>query len=282
MLAFLAVAAILIVSAIYIGIYVLFGLLILGAAIGGLTAVYALCKAIPQTVNDMSRQIYHGNRIGIALKKAGYFFVCIAKYSMYNDLQYARSAYQKFQAKKPLSFSKWINLALAITLLFFGLLTFAAILLFAVLVAVSLIILALNLTVITVVALLGVSFLGNLFFSLKDAMICGRSAFFPICFKFKGRCRFSDLLSVPRLFLSQIGIWIRATWQSAMQRLSNYKTSLNTGRFIWFPIFGALILSCPIAAALTIALALLLLVVVSLLVYFIDAVWILIKAIFKF
>lgn len=82
LLATLVIAAILIVCAIYIGFYVLVGLLIIGAIVGGVTAVFSLFKALPQTVKDMSSQIYRGNKIVVLLKKIGYFFVCLAKYSI--------------------------------------------------------------------------------------------------------------------------------------------------------------------------------------------------------
>ena len=282
LLAFLVVAIILIVCAIYIGIYVVFGLLIIGAVIGGLTAVYALCKALFQTARDMSSQTYRGNKIVVALKKIGYFFVCIAKYSINNDFKYAKSAYQKFTTKKALSFSKWINLALAATVLVFGLLMLVAILFFAVLIAVSLMTLVINLCVVAIVIMFGIGFLVNMFFVVKEAILCGKKSFSPMCFKFAGRCYFSDLLSVPKTFIFQMGNWIGSTWKGSMNLLNNYKSWLNTKRLIWFPLAIALIISCPISAILIIAVTLLILVALSLFLYLIDAMWIIIKAVFKF
>ena len=204
LLATLVIAAILIVCAIYIGFYVLIGLLIIGAIVGGLTAVFSLFKALPQTVKDMSSQIYHGNKVVVLLKKVGYFFVCLAKYSISNDLQYAQNAFQKFSAQRTLSFSKWVNFALGVTVLIFGLLILLGILSFAVVLTVSLLMLAINVTVISIAIMIGVGLFGNMFFVVKEAIHSGKQKFSPICFKFSGRCYFSDLLSVPKTFIMQM------------------------------------------------------------------------------
>ncbi len=282
LLAFLVIATILIVCAIYIGVYILIGLLIIGAIIGGLAAVVALFKALPQTIRDMNSQNYHGNKIVVVLKKIGYFFVCISKYSINNDWQYAKNAYQKFASKKALSFSKWVNLALAATVLIFGLLMLVAILFFAALFVASLIVFIINLILVAIVIMLGISLLCNMFFVMREAIRCGKKSFSPICFKFTGRCYFSDLLSVPKSFFAQLGSWIGTTWKSSINLLSNYKSWLNTKRWLWFPLAIAMIISCPISSILIIAVAVIILVVLSLLIYLVDAIWIIIKAIFRF
>lgn len=282
LLATLVIVAILIVCAIYIGMYVLLGLLIIGAIVGGLTAVFALFKALPQTIKDMSSQIYRGNKIVVLLKKIGYFFVCLAKYSISNDLQYAKNAFQKFSANRVLSFSKWVNLALAVTVLIFGLLILVAILFFAAISTISLIVLAINIVLVSIAIMLGVGFLYNLFLVAKEAVHTGKRSFSPVCFKFAGRCYFSDLLSVPKTFFKQMGAWIGTTWKNSMNLLSRYQSWLTTKRWILFPLAIAFIISCPISALIFILLASVIVFVLGLLVYLVDAIWILIKATFKF
>lgn len=280
LLATLVIAAILIVCAIYIGIYVLLGLLIIGAIIGGLAAVFALFKALPQTIKDVSSQIFRGNKIVVLLKKIGYFFVCLAKYSINNDLQYAKNAFQKFAANRVLSFSKWVNFAFAVTVLIFGLLMLIAILFFAALSTISLIMLVINVSIISIAIIFGVGFLCNLFFVAKEAIHSGKRCFSPICFKFTGRCYFSDLLSVPQTFFKQMGAWIGATWRNSMNLLSKYKWRLTTKRWILFPLSIAFIISCPISAVIFLALASIIIFILALLAYLVDAIWILIKAMF--
>ncbi len=282
LLAFLVIATILIVCAIYIGTYVLLVLLVLGTIIGGLTAIFALLKALPQTARDMSCQIYQGNKIVILLKKTGYFFICLIKYSVSNDLQIAQNAYKKFDSKKVLSFSKWINLALSVTVLIFGLLILVAILFFAILIVASLIALIISVSIAVIVTMLGVSMLWNLFLVAKKAVQCGIKNFSPICFKFAGKCVFMDLLLIPRMLLSQIRKWVSATWKSSMNLISSYKSWINTMSSIFFPWSIAMIISCPISTTLIIAAILLIIIVLSVIVYLIDAVWILMKAVFKF
>lgn len=282
LLATLVIAAILIVCAIYIGFYVLIGLLIIGAIVGGLTAVFSLFKALPQTVKDMSSQIYHGNKVVVLLKKTGYFFVCLAKYSISNDVQYAKNAFQRFAAQRTLSFSKWVNLALGVTVLIFGLLILFGILSFAAVLTVSLLMLAINVIIISIAVMFGIGFLCNMFFVVKGAIRSVKQNFSPVCFKFSGRCYFSDLLSVPKTFVKQMGKWIGTTWTDSINLLGNYKSWLNTKRWIWFPLSVVFIISCPIAALIFIAVASLIMFVVALLMYLVDAIWILIKAIFKF
>lgn len=282
LLATLVIAAILIVCAICIGFYVLIGLLIIGAIVGGLTAVFSLFKALPQTVKDMSSQIYHGNKVVVLLKKVGYFFVCLAKYSISNDLKYAKNAFKKFVAQRILSFSKWVNFALGVTVFIFGLLILFGILFFAVVLTVSLLMLAVNVTVISIAIMIGVGLLGNMLLAVKKAIHSGKQKLSPVCFKFSGRCYFSDLLSVPKTFIMQMGKWIGTTWTNSINLIGKYKSWLNTKRWILFPVAIAFIISCPISALIVIALASIILFVLALPVYLVDAIWILIKAIFKF
>lgn len=282
LLATLVIAAILIVCAIYIGFYVLVGLLIIGAIVGGVTAVFSLFKALPQTVKDMSSQIYRGNKIVVLLKKIGYFFVCLAKYSISNDVQYAKNAFQKFSTQRTLSFSKWVNLALGVTVLIFGLLILFGILSFAVLITASLLMFAINIVIVSIAVMISVGFLCNMFFVIKEAIHSGKQSFSPICFKFKGRCYFSDLLLVPKTFIVQMGKWIGTTWTNSMNLLGNYKSWLNTKSWVWFPLSIAFIVSCPLSTLLVIGLGILVIFVLTLLVYLIDAIWIVIKAIIKF
>ena len=282
LLATLVIAAILIVCAIYIGFYVLVGLLIIGAIVGGVTAVFSLFKALPQTVKDMSSQIYRGNKIVVLLKKIGYFFVCLAKYSISNDLQYAKNAFQKFAANRVLSFTKWVNLALAVTVLVFGLLMLVGILFFAVFSTVSIIMLVINISIILIAIMFGVGFLYNLFFVAKEAIHSGKRSFSPVCFKFAGRCYFSDLLSIPKTFVKQMGTWIGSVWRNSMNLMSKYRLWLTTKRWILFPLSIAFIISCPISALIFIAVASLIIFALALLVYLVDVIWIVIKAIIKF
>ena len=282
LLATLVIVAILIVCAIYIGFYVLVGLLIIGAIVGGVTAVFSLFKALPQTVKDMSSQIYRGNKIVVLLKKIGYFFVCLAKYSISNDLQYAKNAFQKFAANRVLSFAKWVNLALAVTVLVFGLLMIVGILFFAVFSTVSIIMLVINISIILIAIMFGVGFLYNLFFVAKEAIHSGKRSFSPICFKFAGRCYFFDLLSIPKTFVKQMGTWIGSVWRNSMNLMNKYRLWLTTKRWILFPLSIAFIISCPISALIFIAVASLIIFALALLVYLGDAIWILIRAVCKF
>lgn len=282
LLATLVIVTFLIVCAIYIGFYVLVGLLIIGAIVGGLTAVFSLLKTLPQTVKDMSSQIYHGNKVVVLLKNVGYFFVCLAKYSISNDVQYAKNAFQKFSSQRVLSFSKWINLAWGITVLVFGLLMLLGILSSVFFLAASLLIFVINVIIVSIGIMIGIGFLCNMFFVVKEAVHSGKQSFSPVCFKFLGRCYFSDLLSVPKTFMIQMGKWIGTTWTNSMSLLGNYKSWLNTKHWIWFPLSIAFIISCPLSALIFIAVASLIMLVVALPVYLLDAIWILIKAIFKF
>ena len=278
----LFIVAILVVCAIYIGAYVLFGLLIIGAVVGGLSAVFALFKALPQTIKDMSCQIYRGNKIVVLLKNVGYFFVCIAKYSINNDFQYAKNAYQKFASKRVLSFSKWVNLALAVTVLIFGVLIILGILSLSVIIAFFLLLAVINIVIAFIIIMCAVGLLYNVFSLVKETIHSGKRSFSPICFKFGGRCYFSDLLTVPKSFISQMARWIGDTWTNSVKLLNNHKSSLNRRRVIWFPFSVALIVSCPLSALIIIALASMIIFVIALMIYLLDAIWILVKAVLKF
>ena len=281
LLATIIIAVILIVCAIYIGIYVLLGLLIIGAIIGAFAALFALFKALPQTIKDMKSQKYRGNKAVVVLKKIGYFFVCIAKYAFHNDLQYAKNAFQRFTSARVLSFSKWINLALAVTVLIFGLLMLAAIVLLAGLCVISLIMIIINIIILLIAVLIGIGILYNLFLIAREAIYSRKRYFCPSCFKFKGQCDFTDLLSIPKSFIKQIGAWIRAIWRNSMNLLKKYKFWLSTKRGVLFPLCVALIISCPVSAVIFIALASLIMFAVALLVYLVDSIWIIVKALFK-
>ena len=281
-LATLVIVVILVMCAIYIGFYMLLGLLILGAIIGGLTAVFSLLKALPQTVNDMSRQIYHGNKVVVFFKKVGYFFVCIAKYSISNDIQYAKNAFQRFASKRMLSFLKWINLALGITVLIFGLLVLLGVLFSAALLTLALLTLAMHIVFVSIAIIFAVGLLYNLVLVVKEAIRSGSQSFFPVCFKFSGRCYFSDLLSIPKAFIAQMGKCIGITWTNSMNLLGIYRSWLIAKHWIYFPVAIAFIISCPIVALVFIAVASPMVMALALAVYLVNAIWILIKVIFKF
>lgn len=282
LLVILAVVVILIVCAVYIGTYVLLGLLIIGTIVGGATAIFSLFKALPQTVRDIRNQTYSGNKAVVLLKTVGYFFVCLAKYSIGNDIQYARNAFQRFSAKRFFSFSKWVNFALGITVLIFGLLALAGVLILAALFTGSLLLIAIGLVAMAAAVMIGIGLLYNVFLMGKEAINSGKQIFSPLCFKFTGHCFFADLISVPKTFMTQMGKWIARIWLCAMGLLGKYKSWFNTKHRIWYPLTIAFIVACPIATLLFSVIAAPIAIAMAIPVYLVDAIWILIKAVFKF
>ena len=127
----------------------------------------------------------------------------------------------------------------------------------------------------------GIGFLYNAYCVVKSMVLCSKNSFLPMCFKFRGRCCFSDLLSGPKTFFAQIRNWISDSLKNSMSLLGNYKSCFSNWYWFSFPLVIALIIFCPISAILIIPVGSIIIFAVWLAVYLIDAIWILIKAIIK-
>ncbi|MBE6530039.1 MAG: hypothetical protein E7680_05520 [Ruminococcaceae bacterium] len=284
LLAFLVVIAFLIVCAIYFGTIILIGFLILGAIIGLICAIFALLKAFPQTIKDMSCQAFNGSAFIVFLKKTGYFYICISKYSLYNDVAFAKNFFQKFTVKRWLSFTKWMYLMVAIAVILCGI-SVLGILLAA---SALFLLIFLSFTILLSAALLclmmGVCLIIIMFVGTKHLILSIPLSFFPSCYRFKGKRKIGDLGIVIKTFFAQWGVWVKTVWRNTAQFVHNFRQHAKLRR--WFSpvsLFSiGLLCMLPIGTSIVIAIATVISWVVFLLGYLVDAFWIIIRSIFKF
>lgn len=268
-------------AAIYLGIYFLIAMLIIGCIVGGMGAIYALFKSIPQIINDMRTQYFKGSKLVVALKNIGYLFICIGKYSISNDFQFAKNAFMKFKNKRVLSFSKWINLALSFSVMVFGILILLGILTFAFVAAAFLLIHAAMAMILLIALLMIVSLVYNIYVAIKGAVLNWGTSFLPIALKFRDKCYFSDIVAVPRTLISQLGAWLSSIWKYGINSITHYKSWMSSGRKILIPISIAMIISSPMATTIIVALVAVLTSIILLVAYLVDAIWIIIKSLLK-
>lgn len=281
-IALLVVALIIIFALIYIGFYVLIGFLILGAVIGGIFAVIAYLKAIPQAISDLQYQTFYGNAILCWLKRIFLFILYLVKYAVLNCAQYAGDHYQKFQSQRTMSFSKWMNLMVALVVIVAGIGVTVAMSLVLVTLVLQLILAVITLAFAAVIALLLVGVLVHGVMSVFRMFATIASELFPVCFIFSGRVSRSDILTVATDYFEQLKNWMGGVWSEQASFAGNWK--LNASGRAWYSpvsIFSIVMwLMMPIGTALAILPCVVISFVIFLPVYIVDAIFLLIKSFF--
>lgn len=282
LLALLVVLLIIVFAFIYIGFYVLIGFLILGAVIGGVFAVIAYLKAIPQAISDLQYQNFSGNALVVWLKRVMCFILYLIKYAIMNNVQYAGQHYQKFQSQRSMSFSKWMNLMISLVVIVAGVAVIVFMSFLLLFIVAQLILAVLGLALLAVLALLAICALVHLSMALFRMFATIGSELFPVCFIFSGRVTRGDILTVASDYFGQLKSWVGGVWSDQASFASNWK--LNAGGRAWFSpvaIFSFVMwMMMPVGTFVAFLPCLLISFVIFVPVYIVDAIFLLIKSFF--
>lgn len=277
----LIIVALLTFFCIYFGSIILIIFLIIGGILGLGCAVYACAKAIPQTVNDVKNTYFQGNKIIQFLKKLGYVFICIAKYSLANIFDLAKLSIAKFKSYKLLSFKKWMYFALLIGVVVFGLILLVSLIAVTVLAVFGIVFLLFQVTfvVVSVFAVIGV--LTNFVISEMNFIKLSKNANLFSCFRFNRSCTFKNVLSIPKEFFALMKDWIKDGWLADIaftNGLRNKYSAYNVFSVQNILAFAFWIIM-PISACVSIAVTFVLTCLCFLPAYIVNIIWIVINAV---
>lgn len=282
LIAFVAVMAVIWICIAYFGAIVLVCFLGAGVLVGAVYAVISYVRAYPDSINDVATYSFAGRPALVFLKKVGYFQICLAKYSVGYDIDYAKRIFARFSAKPFLSFTKWMYFALTVSVIAFGI-----VVLIAMLATNFVIILALFIGCCVGIAVYALSIIAAgavtmLAVSVVIPFTRIGSSFRPACYRFVGRNAFSEIPAIASRYFLQEKDWISAVWNGDMSFAAS-KRYLSQGKMWLSPAsvfaFG---LTCfaPVFAFITLFIGTLLSFAIFLCVYVINCLWIIIRRIF--
>lgn len=280
---FLVVFVLLGVFIFYFALIVLSIFLAIGAVIGGIYAVIGVISVLPQVITDVKAKSYRGGRTAVFFKKFLYFFVSIAKFSIVELIRRAKKILVKFSARRFLSFTKWMYLMLAISIIVFGIAILASVWGFCAALLLAVIFAVLSLFGMLVAALCIVALAMNAVVAAEGLFVCVGKCFIPTCCRFSGKPPLSEIGKIPGRYCRQTGDFARTVWRGCGNVIADLER--RAGQHIIIHPYMMFILALKITyyvfVPVVIAAGILLISAAFIVVYLINTIWILIRSMFR-